>query len=148
MSRSFEKCGRLWKAARLHNVDNIQQKDIQFIFNLFFLLVHMNHLLSSYIPGTNWVSEFLYPWVIIFTLDTDISKQGSGLCSIPFFSGIKEKKLLWRYSSYSPSENRQPLRLPEVRQGRSTGGAGESRQAGRAECTYLLPLFRHSHCNL
>ena len=28
MSRSFEKCGRLWKAAWLHNVDNIQQKDI------------------------------------------------------------------------------------------------------------------------
>ena len=31
MSRSFEICGRLWKAAWLHNVDNIQQKDIKYI---------------------------------------------------------------------------------------------------------------------
>ena len=29
MSCSFEKCGRLWKAVWLHNVDNIQQKDIK-----------------------------------------------------------------------------------------------------------------------
>ena len=29
MSRSFEKCRRLWKAAWLHNVDNMRQKDIK-----------------------------------------------------------------------------------------------------------------------
>ena len=29
MFRSFEKCGRLWKVAWLHYVDNIQQKDIK-----------------------------------------------------------------------------------------------------------------------
>ncbi len=27
-----EKCGRLWKTTSLHNVDNIRQKDITFIF--------------------------------------------------------------------------------------------------------------------
>ena len=67
------------------------------------------------------------------------------LFTLPVTGKIKN---MWRYSSYSPPENRRPLRLQGVQLGESTDREGESWQVGRAGCTYLLPLFHHSHCNL
>ena len=52
------------------------------------------------------------------------------------------------YPSYSPPENRRPLRLSGVQLGRSTDREKRAWQAGRARSTFFPPLFRHSHCNL
>ena len=53
---------------------------------------------------------------------------------------------LWRSTSYSRVKNRC-LSLKYNRAGGPDSGE-ESRQAGLAGCTYLLPGSRHSHCNL
>ena len=55
---------------------------------------------------------------------------------------------MWRYLSYSPPENRRPLRLSEVQLGRSTDREKRAWQERRARSTFFPPLFRYSHCKL
>ena len=54
--------------------------------------------------------------------------------------------VMWRSTSYSLVENRR-LSLKYNRAGGLDRGE-ESRKAGLAGCTYLLPVSGHSHCNL
>ena len=55
----------------------------------------------------------------------------SNLCPFPIF-------LLWRCASYSRPENRRPLRLSEVQQGRRNGQS-RRKPASRASRMYLSP---------
>ena len=56
----------------------------------------------------------------------------------PLGNHVAAIRSVWRYSSYSPPENRRPLRLHGVQLGRSTDREGESLASGVSR-VYLSP---------
>ena len=55
--------------------------------------------------------------------------------------------IVWRYSSYSPPENRRPLWLQNYGCNRVRTVRRKPGWAGLARSTFFPPWFHHSHCN-